>query len=368
MSESTYEYLLEQLDTIWNSYGEDKVGKGSAFERLMASYLRTAPEYADRFDEVYLWQDWPERGNQHDHGIDIVARDASTGGWCAVQCKFYDPQHHVAKQDIDSFLAASAKKAFTSRIIFSTAKDWGPTAERQLDGLTVPVVRIGINDLLESKVDWTQIDWQSPQQYLPTEGKHDLRPHQKKAKAAVLEGFETHDRGQLIMACGTGKTFTSLKIADAADLKKSLPRIPLVKDLTPFVKAGEKLMELHLGCETVTPYPLDGAVTEDEAADPNAFFAVGKKMRFGKPTTDQKAAGERHDRSVIRYNDRITLSGICSRRTTTCSGHARRSSESWTGTTSRATRRRGSSTTPTTGPARSRTRATSSTCSPGSSR
>lgn len=214
MSESTYELLLEKLDKIWNGFGEDKVGKGSAFEHLMASYLRTAPEYAERFDEVYLWQEWPERGNQHDHGIDIVARDVHNGGWCAIQCKFYDPQHHVSKKDIDSFLAASAKTQFTSRMLFSTAKDWGPTAEKQLDGLSVPITRIGISDLLESKVDWSQVDWQDPQQYLPTTGKHSLRPHQTKAKQAVMQGLTEHDRGQLIMACGTGKTFTSLKIAE----------------------------------------------------------------------------------------------------------------------------------------------------------
>lgn len=214
LSEATYEVLLEKLDLIWNGFGDDNVGKGSAFERLMASYLRTAPEFADRFDEVYLWQEWPERGNQHDHGIDIVARDVQSGGWAAIQCKFYDPQHHVSKKDIDSFLAASAKDKFTSRLMFSTAKDWGPTAEKQLDGLSVPVTRIGISDLLESKVDWSQIDWHNPQQYLPTTGKHSLRPHQKKAKQAVMEGLLEHDRGQMIMACGTGKTFTSLKIAE----------------------------------------------------------------------------------------------------------------------------------------------------------
>ena len=214
MSESRLEFLLEKLDEIWNVYGPDKVGKGGAFERLMASYLRTAPEFSDRFDEVYLWQDWPERGAMHDHGIDIVAKDLHTGGWCAVQCKFYNPQHHVSKADIDSFLAASAKKQFTGRIIVSTAKDWGPTAESQLDGLSVPVTRIGVNDLLESQVDWSQIDWQEPQTYLPLTGKKQLRPHQSAAKDAAITGLATHDRGQVIMACGTGKTFTSLKIAE----------------------------------------------------------------------------------------------------------------------------------------------------------
>ena len=79
---TTDHFLLDRLDEIWNLYGDDKKGKGTAFEQLIASYLRTAPEYADRFAEVYLWQDWPERDGKSDHGIDIVAKDIHTGGWC----------------------------------------------------------------------------------------------------------------------------------------------------------------------------------------------------------------------------------------------------------------------------------------------
>lgn len=40
------------------------------------------------------------------------------------------------------------------------------------------------------------------------------RPHQQAAITAFHEHFQTGDRGKLIMACGTGKTFTSLKIAE----------------------------------------------------------------------------------------------------------------------------------------------------------
>jgi predicted helicase len=98
----------------------------------------------------------------------------------------------------------------------------------------------------------------------------------------------------------------------AADLKKMLPRIPFVTDFAAYADAGRRLSELHLGYETAAPYPLDGL----DVAGPGGetaydFFAVGeKKMSFGKPTADQKVAGERRDRSVIRYNDRITLRGI----------------------------------------------------------
>ncbi len=216
--------LEDLLDKLAVSAGNN-TEKGTAFEKLMASYLRTAPEFADRFEDVYLWQDWPERGNQHDHGIDIVARDTHTGGWCAVQCKFYDPNHHVSKGDIDAFLAASGKVGFTSRLIFSTAKDWGPTAEKILDNLQIPVVRIGLSDLLESKVDWSQVFDLAPiPEFLPTTGKKTARPHQRTAMKKVREGLTDGDRGQLIMACGTGKTFTALKIAEElAASRKTAP-------------------------------------------------------------------------------------------------------------------------------------------------
>ena len=96
----------------------------------------------------------------------------------------------------------------------------------------------------------------------------------------------------------------------AADLKKMLPRIPLVEDAQPFIDAGRKLSELHLGYESVTPYPLAGHDVEGPADGAAYEFFRVEKMRFGKPTAAQKAAGENKDRSTIIYNDRITLTGI----------------------------------------------------------
>lgn len=292
--EPTYEYLLGKLDEIWNAYGADNTGKGSAFERLIASYLRTAPEFADRFDEVYLWQEWPERGNQHDHGIDIVARDIDNGGWCAVQCKFYDPQHHVSKADIDSFIAASARSKFTGRIIVSTAKDWGPTAEKQLDGLTVPVVRIGVADLLESKVDWSKINWGAPQSILPTTGKKVLRNHQSEALADVRDGLAVQDRGQLIMACGTGKTFTALKIAeDLATSRKAEPTIVLF--LVP---------SIQLLNQTLREW-------KQESEIPFRAFAVCSDTKVGQGTEDLKV----HDLIVPATTDTGALGAAIRKRT-----------------------------------------------------
>jgi predicted helicase len=95
----------------------------------------------------------------------------------------------------------------------------------------------------------------------------------------------------------------------AADLKKMLPRIPLVEDAQPFVDAGRKLSELHLGYESVTPYPLDGL--DVDAGDGDTAYDVFRveKMSFAKkrdPETNKLVA----DKSTVIYNDRITLSGI----------------------------------------------------------
>ena len=264
------DFLLAKLDEIWNTYSSDNVGKGSAFEELIAAYLRTAPEFADRFDQVHLWSDWPERTG-HDHGIDIVARDVTTGGWCAVQCKFYDPQAHIAKADIDSFLAASAKSKYTGRIIVSTAKSWGPTVERQLDGLTIPVTRIGLSDLLESKVDWSLVNWRAPQTILPTTGKKVLRNHQVEALTKVREGLASRDRGQLIMACGTGKTFTALKIAEElategkAHATTVLVLVPSIQLLNQTLREWKQESEIPFRAFAVCSDTKVGKGTEDLA-------------------------------------------------------------------------------------------------------
>jgi predicted helicase len=207
---STIYSVLDELRAQSTSESD----KGSKFERLIAEYMRTDPLYAEQFSDVYLWQDWPGRGGKHDTGIDIVAVDRLTGGNIAVQCKFYDPHHSIAKPDIDSFLSASGKDGFTQRIIISTTDKWNLHAEDSLQGQQVPVRRIGLADLEASPIDWDAFDWAKPEDLPVSTEKKVLRAHQVRAVAVVTAGFETSDRGKLIMACGTGKTFTSLRLAE----------------------------------------------------------------------------------------------------------------------------------------------------------
>lgn len=182
----------------------------------MVQYLSTDPQWTEQFTRVWMWADWPgAEQDKRDTGIDLVAQDRETGGFCAIQCKFYEPHHTVRKEDIDSFFTASGKGAFTRRMIISTTDKWSVHAEEALDDQQVPVTRIGLADIANSAVEW----------HLPAEGidhevqmtlrdKKNPRSHQKAAIDDVFAGFAEHDRGKLIMACGTGKTFTSLKIAE----------------------------------------------------------------------------------------------------------------------------------------------------------
>ncbi|MBP6820812.1 MAG: DEAD/DEAH box helicase [Acidobacteria bacterium] len=186
---------------------------GDKFERLIANYLVTDPLYKDKYSDVWLWTEWPDRRNQPDTGIDLVAKERWTGEYCAIQCKFYDPAYNLQKGDIDSFFTASGKSPFTTRMIVSTTDKWSNHAEEALRNQHVPVTRLRVQDLDDSPVDWGQFSLTRPQTIKLKEKKR-LREHQKTALAKVAAGFKDSDRGKLIMACGTGKTFTALKMAE----------------------------------------------------------------------------------------------------------------------------------------------------------
>lgn len=182
----------------------------------MVKFFELDPTLSREYDAVWRWIDWPDRGGKTDTGIDLVARVRETGEFAAIQCKFYEPTHTLAKGDIDSFFTASGKAPFTRRIIISTTNKWGKNAIDAIEGQNVAVTRIGTEHLEASPIDW-DIAW--PQGDLKIDisksAPHSLRPHQQEAVDAVFRGLEAgNDRGKLIMACGTGKTFTSLKIAE----------------------------------------------------------------------------------------------------------------------------------------------------------
>jgi predicted helicase len=204
------------IHSILNEFRENSDSPrelGDKFERLMLNYLQTDPIYKEYFSEVWLWMDFPKRGNMPDTGIDLVAVIRDTGDYCAIQCKCYGEDQTLEKSDIDSFFTASGTNLFKKRMIISTTNKWSKNAEAALNNQQIPVIRATIYDLANSPIDWDQFSVENPD-HLQLKPKKQIRPHQQTALEKVLRGFQTEDRGKLIMACGTGKTFTALKIAE----------------------------------------------------------------------------------------------------------------------------------------------------------
>lgn len=206
---TTIHAILDEFRQAKISYRD----MGDKFERLIANYLVTDPLYQDKYSAVWLWTEWPGRDHQPDTGIDLVAKERWTNDYCAIQCKFYDPSYGLQKSDIDSFFTASGKSPFTSRMIVATTDKWSKHAEEALKNQHIPVTRLRVQDLADSPIDWSRFSLHRPQTIRLKEKKK-LRPHQKIALAKVEAGFRKNARGRLIMACGTGKTFTALKIAE----------------------------------------------------------------------------------------------------------------------------------------------------------
>ena len=205
-------HFQEALDRL-RELATDPFDQGRRFERLIKTALQKHPGiYGDRFEEVWLWSEWPERDGP-DRGIDLVARERD-GGHCAIQCKFFAPDRPVPKSAIDKFIAASDREVFTSRLIVNTGGVVRSNTLKTLEKLRTPCRVLELADLAAWPVD----DWrdfiEEPERLDFNRIRYSPYPYQREAVEAVAEGFRHHDRGQLILPCGTGKTAVTLWVAE----------------------------------------------------------------------------------------------------------------------------------------------------------
>lgn len=183
----------------------DESEKGRWFEQL---FMRIALQQAEfEIEGIWRWPDWPEREaltglDGRDIGIDLVAR-RTTGEWVAIQCKCYEEGHTLGKGEIDKFLGGSQQAVYELRWIVATCK-WGPNAEKAILNANPQVTQIDFREYLNVQVE--EQDSVRPIQ--------DPWPLQTEAIEDTVTGLSNHDRGRLVMACGTGKTFTSLRISE----------------------------------------------------------------------------------------------------------------------------------------------------------
>ena len=242
--------------------------KGTDFERLSLDFLTNEPTYKDQFTKVQMYSDWAKEhkdleSDARDIGVDLVGTNVMSDDdkeqtYTAIQCKFYAADRVVSKADIRSFLSASGKTYYTKRMIIATNNKWGPNVIKTFENQDIQTTIITREKLANSSIDWSS--------YLKTQGKVEvikrtLRDYQKEALNNVIEGFKTNDRGKLIMACGTGKTFTSLRTAEA-----QVGQHGLVLFLVP---------SLSLLSQTLSDW-------KQQAIHPITAFAVCSDSKIGK--------------------------------------------------------------------------------------
>ena len=284
------------LITTYRTSAKSEREKGIYFELLCIKYFENEPAYADLFTKVQTYTEWAkEQGlTGKDTGIDLVATDKD-GGFCAIQCKLYDADRKVSKSEIDSFLSAASKTYFKSRIIVSTTNEWSQNALDTLENQDPPVTKIDLATLANSVIDWSKFAEKKEVVFKP---KKQLRPHQSAALTNVKIGLydQKLDRGKLIMACGTGKTFTSLKIAEecAGKGKRVLFLVPslslLSQTLTEWTQESTTPLHSYAVCSDTEV----GKKKNKTAID--AVTTLAHELQYPATTDAEKLAGnvEKH--------------------------------------------------------------------------
>ena len=287
---------LQKLLDSYRDAAETEREKGTYFEELIVTYLKHEATYRDLYSDVWTYADWAKQQGIEgkDTGIDLVAKTQGTDEYHAIQCKFYADDHRIQKKDIDSFFTASGQKPFSHRVIVTTTNHWSSNAEAALFNQQPPVVTIDLHDLENSQIDWSQYQ---PDTEPVLKEKKTLRPHQESALKSVKAGLSDADRGKLIMACGTGKTLTSLKIAEevAGKGKRVLFLVPSLSLLSQTLTEWTQETAIPLHNFAVCS---DSDVGKKRKKDDDIVQTFTHELRYPATTNGEKLAAEmakRHD-------------------------------------------------------------------------
>ena len=257
----------------------DKVNqkrKGDQFELVCKWFLVNDPTYRPLLRKVWLWDEWPSRRGI-DAGIDIVAEDCDGKLW-AIQAKAYDAAYSITKKDIDKFIAESSRKEFTHRLLIGTTDKRHHIAVKLMDDLGIPF--LGLNQLLETDA---YLDWPADLAALrPAKPVKPKKPwdYQQSAIKDVVNGFTTADRGQLIMACGTGKTLTAWFITEKLAAERTLVLVPSLSLLK------QTMLEWQVDCANPKkPFAALPVCSDETVGTLGEDAAVSHTSDLGVPVT-----------------------------------------------------------------------------------
>lgn len=296
---------LEKLLHSFRNTAQSEREKGTYFEELVKAYLLTEPSYKDLFNgKVFLWEEWRRywmsQGNADpgaDAGIDLVAVEdlPESPRIFAIQAKFYAEDAKIKKSDgVDSFLSAMGKRPYTNGLLFLTSYEASHHVNELIQGRDKPINIIDLFALEESQIDWEKYQPAASPVLKP---RKTLREHQANALDATVEGFKEANRGKLIMACGTGKTFTALKIAEriAGAGGRVLFLVPslnlLSQTLTEWTQESETPLHSFAVCS-------DSDVGKKRNKDDDVVQTLIHELRYPATTDPARLAAEmkkRHD-------------------------------------------------------------------------
>jgi superfamily II DNA or RNA helicase len=287
---------MTTFENIVNNLPSDPNKKGLEFEKICKWYLLNSPFYKKQIKNVWLWNEWKDRWSNQDRGIDLIAETKSGEIW-AVQAKAYDSKNQIPKSDIDSFLSESSRSSINFRLLIATTDKLSAGAKQAIEGQQIPVGLRMLNDLINEELDWN-ITKKEVTPVIKTP-----RPHQKSAIKDTITEFKSNNKGQLIMACGTGKTLTGLWIKESLNADTTLVLLPSISllsqtlrewlinsktEFAPFAICSDESVGNNE--EVYKTYELGIPVTTDKTKIKKFLTSKGKKVVFSTYQSSQRIA------------------------------------------------------------------------------
>lgn len=299
---------------FFNTLSPDPNRRGKQFEHFVKWFLENDPQWSTQVEKVWLWDQYPDNWGR-DCGIDLVFKHKNGETW-AVQVKCYSPTTQITKADVDSFISESNREGIHKRLLIATTDLIGANAKQVCDAQDKPVTRFLLSHFEDADIEYPPTIEDLPK--VKRKAKPKPRAHQAEAIEAVTTKFKGVDRGQLIMACGTGKTFTTLWIKEELGAESTLVLLPslglLSQTLHEWTLAANEEFQVLCVCsdESVGKKGSDEAVHSitdlafpviSNASEIKAFLSrQGKKVIFSTYQSSPLIADAQLDQGVPAFD------------------------------------------------------------------
>lgn len=260
------------ITSLRREFGEQESGK--KFEIFCKWFLENDPKWSKSVDKVWLWDEYPNKWQSQDLGTDLVFHDKDGLVW-AVQAKCYSEHRSTTKGDMNSFLADTGRSEVDMRLWLQTTNKIEAKAEKTCKGQDKKVTFFNLNNFRDAQIEYPMAFSELYQAKVKIKPKPE--PHQREAIEDVSSRLKTVDRGQLIMACGTGKTFTTMWIKEELKAYSTLVLLPSLSLLSQTMREWAWASNTNFEILNVCSDKSVGKKTEDMKPE-DAPFPVTSKV------------------------------------------------------------------------------------------